>query len=496
MNRKTEVTIFFTALVMMGVAFVGGISYFKTPTQSQGLLADIGEAVPSQTPSVETIPTSTIITTSSSAFPLPPVATATPLALPYALTASTATSTYWPKAWGDVSFTNNSLALIPDPVHRGANSFLEGDASWTDYAVSADTSWLMGGWFDIVARVSNDEKNFVYCEFGPNGTEVIERVNTVDTQLAATSASTTNAEVERENFGMQVYGNDVACTMDGQEVVGAQVGDDNESPAGGIGFVIFGAPPQQKQVMVSHISVASLPSDPIVVPFPLPVAPKPVAVAPKPAATTPPPTPTSTPPPPPAPAPIIVATTTKFLPYHTSVFLKSQGWNTYWGNFLLAPSALTIGASTDGTGGGVLLDGTSAWSNYTFTATLDWLKGESFGLYARYIDAQNYVLCYFDETDVGDVQIKVEEHVNGVEYTLAQGDVENWDQSGGSDITASIEVQDSVGICSFDNHSVSSAGLGNTLALPYAGRIGFMTWDPTVNNSRIIVTSVTAASNY
>src|ERR1700735_556829 len=196
MNRKTEATIFFSALVMFGVVFVGGITYFKTKSQPNAQLADLTALGQPQTEAVETIPTSTIITTtvSSSSIPLPP------LTLPYSLDAAPATSTYWPKFWGSLSFTeSNNLALIPDPSYHGADSFLQNDASWTDYTVSANASALEGGWFDVAARVSNNTQNFVYCEFGSNGTEAIERVNGIDTQLAHTSASTTAVAGASEN---------------------------------------------------------------------------------------------------------------------------------------------------------------------------------------------------------------------------------------------------------------------------------------------------------
>ena len=479
MNPKTEFTIFFAALVILGVVFAGGISYFKIQGNSDGLLADITATVPPQSPVVETIPTSTIVATISTSSQ-----SISPLVLPYSFNASTSNEMYWPKAWSDVFFTNTSFALVPDPVHHGANTFLKGAEAWTNYAVSANASSLKGGWFDIISRVASGTQDFVYCEFGSNGTEVIERVNGADTQLAATSASTTDIVGATEKFGMKVYGHDIACMMADQEVVGAHVAS-KEPPAGGIGFVIFGQPNDQKQVEVSNISVMPLLNDAIVIPFPVPVV---IAPSPTPVPTTP-------PPPAPTPAPE-VTTTTKTFPYAAAAFDNSQGWNTYWGDFSVATDSLNMAASTDGTSAGVLLAGTNAWDNYTFTANLDWVKGKTFGLYARYTNAQNYVVCVFNEPDRGDIKITLEQHVNGTGYVLARGDVSGWNQWGGTGITAYIQVQDTQGMCSFNNSIVSSAGEGFTLNPPFSGQIGFMTSDPAKNNAQIIIRGVTVTQKY
>jgi hypothetical protein len=479
-HKKNEHIVFFTSLVALGIIVVLGAFYFITREKPDTILSNVGTITQpqSQMNNIETVPTSTIVAvtpTSSTSIP--------PLVLPYSFNASTANQTYWPKAWSEVSFTSGTIALIPDPIHHGANTFLAGASSWSNYAVNATASPLDGGWFDIIARVASDTQDFVYCEFGTNGTEIIERVNGNDTQLAFTAASTTDVAGASEEFGMKIYGNDIGCMMQGQEVVGATVTDGNESSRGGIGFVIFGAPPGQKQVEISNISAWALPEDDITVPFPIAVAaPSPVVTPPL-QTLPPPPVPSSTP-------EAVVATTTKTLPYDIDTFNQNQGWNIYWGNFSVATDSLTMAASTDGTSAGVLLDGTNSWDNYVFTATLDWVKGETFGLYARYTDAQNYVLCYYDEPYLGQIDISLEQHINGTEYTLATGEIMNFDQWGGSNITAGIRVFNTQGACYFNNNVVSSAETGYTINPPYSGDVGFTTWDPAKNNTELIVKSI------
>jgi hypothetical protein len=511
MDKKSQAKIFFTALIVMGVIFTSAVTYFKNKPKST-LLADIATNIlPQNQSNIGNVSMGTIVLTplnspSSSMPSLTAAATPTstiipPLTLPYSIDASTSNKTYWPKAWGDVSFTKKSMSLIPDETTHGANSFLKGSAAWTNYAIDADVSWLMGGSFNIISRSSNDTQSFVYCEFGPNGTEIMERVNGIDTQLASTMASTTDEQGATQSFGMKVYENDIACTIAKNEVVGVRVQNNKELSAGGIGFVIFGAPPAQKEVTITNMLAYKLLSDTIVQPFPVPVVPTPATPkptpppAPAPTSTPPNPTPSPTPAPTPTPTPAPTSTN-KTLPFSVKTFNKTQGWNTWWGDFSIATHSLTMSANSESTSAGVLLDGTNAWDNYTFTAKVNWIKGETFGLYARYADAQNYVLCYFDEKNAGNLQISLKQHINGTEYILAQGTANDYNKNDDSDVTASIRVQDTSGACTFDDHTVSSDGTGNTLNSSLSGRIGFMTWDPSNGNTQVIVKSVDVANNY
>jgi hypothetical protein len=351
----------------------------------------------------------------------------------------------------------------------------------------------MGGWFDIVARVASGTQDFVYCEFGSDGTEIIERVNGADTQLARAAASTTDYQGATESFGMKVYGNDIACLMNNQEVVGAHV-QNNESPTGGIGFVVFGQPQDQKHVMISNISATALTSNTIIAPFPVAVVtPPPVAaVVPAPVMPTAPPTP-----PVPTATPAPTATTTKTIPYTISTFSQNQGWKDWWGNFLIATDTLTISsnnADNADTGAGGLLGGGDAWKDYTFTATLDWVKGQTFSLMARYSSGKNYVMCGFD--DAGNVSIF--RTMDGNQQLIGQGSVANFSTQNpvqSSIIQASIQVRGTHVQCGLNGGIVQDnlyAGMSQTLM---SGGIGFTVWDQTTGNSKIIVKKIDVTRN-
>lgn len=489
MNQKTQFIIFFSGLVVIGLMVVGGVAYFKPQNESDGFLIDKAPTV--QSPAVETIPAGSIINTNTSSSS--PVLV--PLPLPYYFNASTSNEAYWPKAWGGVSFTNTSLALIPDPTTHGANSFLNGASSWANYAVSANVSWLRGGWFDIVSRVADNTQDFVYCEFGPNGTEIIERVNGVDTQIASTVASAANTGAA-ENFGMKVYGNNIACTMANQEVVGVSV-QSNEPPKGGIGFVIFDAPNDQKQVNVSDISVTVLSRDTIAAPFPVVVATPPVVISPPPPPVVAPPTPTPTSTP--------VTVNALSLPYSDGgsgggSFIPGDGWSNWWGYSSEQNEELMIGGTASSTGGGSLLQGSSAWTDYTFHATVVWYTGETFGMVARYIDNNNYLVCEYDTKNVGDMNLQLKEYVNGVATTLVNGDFSAANGSGGngSIVATAIRVAGNQASCAFNGDSISNTVAGPSIdpSLSNNGEIGFTTWDPANNNSLIAVKSVQVANGY
>lgn len=186
----------------------------------------------------------------------------------------------------------------------------------------------------------------------------------------------------------------------------------------------------------------------------------------------------------------------KTIPYAINTFALSQGWQDWWGSFVLATDSLSIGASKSGTGGGVLLGNTNTWGDYTFNTTLDWVQGETFGLMGRYVDDNNYTACEFDEQNLGDVTIDLVQYVNGNENTLVTGDVQNWDTVGGTNIAVSMELQGTQGTCSFNNHVISNASNGTTLNPPYTGRVGFTTWDPDTNNSKIVVKDIDVEQNY
>jgi hypothetical protein len=276
--------------------------------------------------------------------------------------------------------------------------------------------------------------------------------------------------------------------MGAHEVLGVNV-PNNESPAGGIGFVIFGQPGTQKNVVINSISVDALSDDSIVTPFPVPVViSSPATVAPAPVIAPPPIVPA------PAPAAAQTATTTKALPYSINIFSESQGWKNAWGNISIATDSLTISSDNADTGAGIILGGGDGWTNYIFTATVDWIKGQTFSLMARYSSGSNYVMCSFD--DEGNVSIF--RTSDGQQQLIGQGAVANFSTQNPAQspvVQASIEVRDTHVQCGLNGGMVPDnlySGMSQELM---SGGIGFTVWDPDDGNSQISVTNISVTRN-
>jgi hypothetical protein len=501
-NRKKEFAIFFVSLVVIATVCAGTFFYLKGDVGKGGsqssLLADIAinmPAAPIPIPSTSIIttpvPNSSVTSTSavvSSSSPSPSVPTAPPVplkSLPYSVADFTISN--WLENWGTVTVNNDALIIAAATSTPGGDTFITGADEWTNYDLETNIYWASGDTVSIMVR-AKDVNNFSYCDFGPGEATIIERVDGNDTVIGS-DPSPNGSAGNTYQFGVRVYDREIACTVNGQEVAAATM-EPNAPLEGGIGFISWGHATGTSEIAINTLQVTPLKKNNIVIPVPRPTPPPVATSTPLPLpAPTPPPAPTPAPTPTPAPAPA-VTTTTKTLPYSTDTFNTSQGWNVYWGNFSIATDSLTMAASTDGTSAGVLLDGTTAWDNYVFTANLDWIKGETFGLYARYTNAQNYVLCYYDETNLGTVEVSLEQHVNGQEYTLEKGTITGYNQFGGTNITASIDVFNTQMSCTFNNNTVSSIGTGFTVNPPYSGKIGFIAWDPAENNAEIVVHSL------
>lgn len=278
-------------------------------------------------------------------------------------------------------------------------------------------------------------------------------------------------------LGMRVYDAHVACSMAGQDVATAVI-PSGGSRWGGLGFTSWDSILGNSEVQVQTLKVIPLAADDIQIPLPAPVSS--IRSAPTSTVTTP-----SIPPP------------NLSLPYVENKFTGDPNWLRIWGAMLVDASGfMHIGATSSTTGGGALLDNTGSWSNYNAVATINWVKGQTFTLFARYVDSQNYVACEFSEEDPGIVTMQLKESVNSKQVVLQTGTASGFYNDGRSAVAVGIKVNDSEGSCSFGNHTISNSG-GNFYTLPqFKGGIGLETWDPTVNNSEIILKSIDIEKNY
>lgn len=183
------------------------------------------------------------------------------------------------------------------------------------------------------------------------------------------------------------------------------------------------------------------------------------------------------------------------LPYIENNLAGESNWQDTWGTMTIDPSGfMDLSANASTTGSEAELENSSAWTDYNFATTFDWVKGQTVSLIARYTDSGDYVECEFNDETPGSVEIFLRQYIKGEEYDLSSAIASNDSGVGDTNANGSISVKSNEAACSFNNHVVSE--YGTTLNPPFSGGIGFSTWDPTVNNSEIVVKSVTVTSNH
>jgi len=185
------------------------------------------------------------------------------------------------------------------------------------------------------------------------------------------------------------------------------------------------------------------------------------------------------------------------LPYSVGTFgnhfAPGDGWVSWWGAPNDSSGTLDLLANATSTGAGALLPASRDWLNYTFTANIDWVSGQTFGLVGRYVDSNNYVLCDFSTSPSG-VLMTLRQYVNGTSTDLATGDVYNAAGVGEYDRNVALQVQDGRGACAFDGHEISSLMAGTSIAASSTpGGIGFTEWDPTEGASDVVVRTIGVA---
>ena len=401
----------------------------------------------------------------------------------------------WIKAWGEVSILNGVLHLQASTSSTGGDTFLDGAQKWDNYDFEANINWINGSTVSVIAR-EIDTNNFTYCDFGNGEATIIEKIAGNDTVIGSNHAPN-GPSGSVYNFGIRVYGNEVACTVDGEEVASALM--KYGAPAtGSIGFITWDPASSTASIAVNQISVQPLLVNNIIVPFQSPDSKiaegsqqDTIATS----SSSSDQVSSSS-----APAAAISSATTLTLPYNENDFSNDVNWTATWGTMNIDPNshAMNLQASITTTGAVEVLKNSESWSDYQLNATVDWVKGEVFGLVGRYSRDNTYVECTFIESATDVIDIELQQYVNGEETTLAEGSVMDFDPHA-STLNASMLLYNTGETCMLDAHRVSNmpADLSvRGLNPPFSGGIGFAVWDPTSNNAQIIVREVSVEQAY
>lgn len=172
----------------------------------------------------------------------------------------------------------------------------------------------------------------------------------------------------------------------------------------------------------------------------------------------------------------------KNLPYIDDL-KNNNGWVKTWGELSLNldNNFINLSSNASTTGSSVFLDGSYLWKNYIFKTKIDWVRGKNVSLMARFKDNFNYVSCSFD-----DKKIKIEQNLNGKKRIIAEKELPFEIPKENLELWVVVN-NDKVECFINGDLAIYSYYLSPVLS---NGGIGFKTWDPEINNSKMIVKEV------
>lgn len=156
----------------------------------------------------------------------------------------------------------------------------------------------------------------------------------------------------------------------------------------------------------------------------------------------------------------------KPLPY-TDGLQVDNGWRAAWGADSVYNGTLTISGTKDSTGAGILLDGASAWSNYTLSAQATLAQGTSYGLIAR-MQNDYRTGCYF-----GQGYVSIRHNKGTTAETIAEKDTSGLIVLGHT-VQAGVRVTGDQIACMVNGRVVLQT---TDATMPSTGGIGFSVWD-------------------
>lgn len=158
------------------------------------------------------------------------------------------------------------------------------------------------------------------------------------------------------------------------------------------------------------------------------------------------------------------------LPYLRSIFREDEDWVLGYGGLSFANEQLVIGGAND-TASLALLNNTTHFANYQMDVNLDWNRGASFSLVARFADYGNYVTCQFlqSASQVSIISVVDGERINETASPgLRTRNFEGW-----RDLNLGIKVVDSTVSCLKDGEVVLSKKVN---AISPNGGAGLAIW--------------------
>ncbi|MCK6462246.1 MAG: polysaccharide deacetylase family protein [Candidatus Pacebacteria bacterium] len=429
----------------------------------------------------------------------------------------------WIKEYGNLEIGNGILKIGSSEMTTGASVFLDGTRSWDDYIFNTIVDWNSGVNITLFARFINDD-NYTSCLFSDSNLKIEQRLKG-NRRVLVNKKNIYSLPKENLRLGISVIGDTVRCFINGNQVAYAHY----LSPVlenGGIGLKTWDRELGNSLISIKNIkaeevktdkdielALASLKED-LTVKESVTAEQKKkeeearkkqqaalVALnkkkqsssssvsssaalsssSSKPTTISSSSSSISTPP--------IYLTDTSGIstPYTAKSFADISGWKNLSGEVWVKDGTLHVGSNASTTAGMTVLAGSKDWTDYNFRTKLDWNKGSTFTLIARYQDNKNYMSCTFSH--YGEYA-RIYQTVNGKTKTLGKSGrlpipfMEPWLNNDYSVIVNGNEIK-----CLVNNQWVLKY---NTDEMPKFGGIGLKTWDANPAYSEVSVRELRA----
>jgi peptidoglycan/xylan/chitin deacetylase (PgdA/CDA1 family) len=169
----------------------------------------------------------------------------------------------------------------------------------------------------------------------------------------------------------------------------------------------------------------------------------------------------------------------KPLPYSDDLS-SDRGWIAAWSDAIVDFGYLTLSPSPGETGSAVILDGTYTWENYHVEAKVGLTEGSNAYIWVRFEDDQHFAACNFGEKliHIDEASGEASRVIRGVARAAPLP----------RNFTAGVRVSGRIIQCLINGEiAVESQFLDEDLD---HGGIGFKTWNPLPNSTRLVVDSV------
>lgn len=400
----------------------------------------------------------------------------------------------WVRTWGEIDKTAG-LDLKASTGSAGAASFLDGSYLWRDYSFFADVNWKNSGQFSLVAR-HQDNDNYFACTFSEDFVAVEEKLNG---EMKVMAREKNNIIFSKDNAWLGAQANeDVINCFIGNTIVARAVSVSPARRNGGIGFKTWDATLGLSEVVVKEIVVSDISEEESILATLPTYLEKAVKELVKDEEKQPPEqtqplenkssnitSKANTTPKTVAQKLFLLASEGVPTPYKIDRFTSEYPWQSVFGKIFIKDEALHIGASASSTASLVVLSGSEEWTDYLFTATVDWLKGASFSLVARYKDSENHAICSYSSYGAYARLYLVsggKTATIGKSPRLSVPYMEAW-----RDRKFSVRVRGDNIECLVEDEVILQYPLSD---MRKTGGVGFKTWDKDVGNTDIAIKSV------